>query len=193
MRVFPYAVLVVVAGCATVHPPEVTPPPLPLLPSSAVEEAPAPALPLEERGLLMDSEPRWPAENEIHVIKKAVKRATVTPALVGFDRGMLVYPYRPYAVYRVKVPFRGSLHIQLQPGEEIRLVGGLRPEDWFVQREDAPTTLEASHLALTPKEAHLEGRMMLVTSKGVYYLDVRSDESTGLYGVSWRHPPNVAR
>jgi type IV secretory pathway VirB9-like protein len=189
--------IILMAGCTTVQPPAHTPPPLPLLAEPVVEEAPAQELPAAERNLLMDSEPYWPAENPVTVVAKAAKRATVTPSSVGFERGMLVYPYRPYSVYRVDVPFRGSLHIQLQPGESIRLVAGLRKEEWMIQRDDAATSLEASHLAVTATEANLQGRLMIVTSttstERVYYLDVHSQESQGLYGVSWRHPPKVSR
>jgi type IV secretory pathway VirB9-like protein len=185
--------LLLLSSCATVPPPEHTTPPLPLLPAPAVESVQTPELPVADRELLLNSEPFWPKANPVEVTAKATKRATVTPASVGFKRGMLVYPYRPYAVYRVDVPFRGSLHIQLQPGEDIRLVGGLRAEEWIVQREDSLTSLEPSHLAVTAKEANLQGRMILVTSKGSYYLEVHSQETVGLYGVSWQHPPTVTR
>lgn len=180
--------ILLVVGCASVTPPPLLVPPLPLLQDPAPEPVVEPVLPSSERNHLIDSEPLWLEENPVTVAMKAAKRATMSPSSVGFERGMLVYPYYPYAVYRVDVPLRGSLHVQLQPGEEIRVVGGLRPTDWHVQRDDAQTSLEASHLTVTPQEANLQGRMILLTSKGVYYLDVRSHETYGLYGVSWRHP-----
>ena len=58
------------------------------------------------------------------VVAKAAKLARMKPALAGFDRGMLVYPYRPYSIYWASVPLWGALHIQLQLGEEIRVVAG---------------------------------------------------------------------
>lgn len=190
-------VVLLLVGCATVPPEPMAPPPLPLLqePPPVVEQTPQ--LPAEDRSRLLDSEPHWPTENPVQVAAKAAKRATLMPASVGFNRGMLVYPYYPYAVYRVDVPIGGSLHVQLQRGEEIRLVDGLRDVHWRIQRDDARSALEESHLSVTPQEANVHGRMTLITAHGleqrVYYLDVHSHETHGLYGVSWRHPGKSIR
>jgi type IV secretory pathway VirB9-like protein len=183
--------LIVIFGCETVAPPPPPVPPLPLLPPPAVE-APPPELPREDRVAMLDSEPAWVQEDPLKVERQAAKRAMIKPSSVGFQRGMLVFPYRPYTIYWLDVSLRGSLHVELQPGEEIRLVSGLRPTDWTVQRDDASTKTEASHLSITPHETDLSGRMTLITSLGVYYLDLHSRESDGVYGVSWRHPRKAA-
>lgn len=189
--------LLVSAGCAYVEPPAAPIPALPLPPPAVVDEGPAPTIAAEEQVRLFDSEPPWPTEPTAQVVTKANRRATLSPAAQGFDRGMLVYPYRPYGVYLSDVSCEGSLHIQLQKGEAIRLVAGLQPEDWIVQREDAPTSLESSHLTVTPHRPDVHGRLTLVTAlageERIYYLKLKSHATHGLYGISWRHPPKVTR
>lgn len=184
-----FLVAVALVSCATVERPPLAIPSLPVDTGVLSEPvAPEPPLAAEERHVLLD-EPVWVEGPPLKVAVKAEKLAMLKPALAGFDRAMLVYPYRPYATYWADVPVRGSLHIQLQPGEVIRLVGGLRETDWIVQRDDAVTLLEVSHLLVTPQELNIEGRMTLVTSWGVYYVLLHSQETSGLYGLSWRHPP----
>lgn len=139
----------------------------------------------------MASEPEWPQENPIAAMQKARRTSTMSPVSSAFTRGEVVYPYREGAVYRIDVPFQGTTHLRLQPGEKILGGSGLRPTDWHVQRMDGKTPTEPSHLLLTPQAANVRGQMAVITSRGNYYLDVRSHETVGLTAVSWRHPAPV--
>lgn len=181
--------LVLCAGCQTIPPAPEPIPPLPLAVDDVpVQTAPAPPLSAEDRATLIDSEPRWVEGKPLEVTRKAARMALVKPAIQGFDRGMLVYPFRNYGVFWAAVPLFGSLHIQLQPGEMIRLVASLPESDWIVQRDDASSPLEVSHLVISPKKEHLQSKLTLITTMGVYYLELETQEATGLYGLSWKHP-----
>ena len=190
-----WLVMLMLVGCATVPPPAVEVPPLPVEVPAEVVAPSAPSLPAEDRAHLLSSEPHWVEGPPLQVSVKAAKLARMAPSLGGFDHGMLVYPYRPYAVYGpLLISVHGGLHVQLQPGEVIRLVGPPPESEWKVDRDDATTMRESSHLFIFPKgEPPMEGRLTLITSCCTYYLDLKSHEASGIYGVSWRHPGMAAR
>lgn len=184
--------LLLLSGCATLDVPEpITVPELPLLPQATVADVAEPEVPPAEMNRLMDSEPTWPEESSTRAIASAVRRATMGPASVGFQRGMLIYPYREGQIYRIDVPFVGGTHLAFPAGEEIKIDGGLREIDWFVQKSDAVDPQESSHIFLTPKRCPARGQYTVVTSKAAYYLAVQCHETHGLYGVTWRHPRTI--
>jgi type IV secretion system protein TrbG len=196
MRLLVLVVWMLLAGCATVPPvpPMVhvpDPPPVVVEPT-ALSPAP-PSLPAEEWERLMSSEPGWPPENPLTAITQATRRATLAPTAQAFVRGVLQFPYRPGAIYRIDVAVTGTTHLSFPAGERILVYGGLRPTDWFVQRVDGEGLQEASHLLITPQERQRRGRLTIVTSKGVYYLDLRSHEEVGVTGVIWHHPEAAVR
>jgi len=176
--------LLVLVGCATTHPP---PPPL-SLPMVAdvpvVEPLSPPPLPVPLAPPLNDA-PADPA----HVITRANAAALVQPTAADFVRSTVVFRYQPGAIYLLTLGAQEPLDIILQPGERLLIFssGDERFADQKAEDQDPV------HILMRASRSHLTTKVTMVTTKGFYYLKLRSRATEGLTSVMWRHPePPVA-
>lgn len=186
----PRAWLMVVLGSLTVGCAARLPAPVRVDPAPSTTTAPAPEPPTRVASVV-DHDAVPSGEPPLPAIREANRQALRAAQGQRFSHARLHYPYVPDRLYRVDTAVSFPTTLIFAPGEWVLEYVGLN-DDWIVKVVDVgEADTRASHVVLAAKHPKLHQGLTVITTRGAYFLDVRSHAHTGrqLTAVSWVHPP----
>ncbi len=192
---------VVLSGCTTFKPPQISyddPPPAPAVlqtePPKALRIVEVPKL-LPLPGQLKPL-PRQTSVPELGDPKKRVDLANaaarVQPTRRGYLNAVQVYPFAEGALYQVYSAPGQVTDIALQDGEQLVGSGPVAAGDtvrWIIgDTESGPATAKKVHILVKPTRPDLVTNLVINTDRRTYHLELRSTEKTYMASVSWIYP-----
>jgi type IV secretory pathway VirB9-like protein len=168
--------LLFILGCA--HKPAI-PPPL-QIPDAGVSAPQSMALPSSPEPIALPSQN---SGDPLGVIHRANRAALLQPTAEAFTRAIAVFPHREGTLYRIDTAVQQPTDLMLQPGERY-LSFAMGEKRWKYEVSEG---IDPVHLVLMPTRPGLSTRGILRTSLATYLLELRSNATTGLAAVSWKH------
>ncbi len=187
------AVALVLSGCATYSPPEITydddVPPLPAPPAPVVEQPPRP----------VHTPPGWTPSRggeaartpEARVVN-ANAAARVEPRREGYFNAIQVFPYSQGALYQIYAAPGQITNIALEPGEWLTGAGPIAAGDtarWIIgDTESGSGRNQRVHILVKPTRPDITTNLVINTDRRTYLLELRADEDTYMPSVAWSYP-----
>lgn len=123
------------------------------------------------------------------VIEEANERARRAPTPEGFSNATHVYDYMPGRLYQAWGAPNHLTSLVFSPGEEVISYGLGDTVRWLVEKTHSGAGADRhTLLVLEPRARGLHTTMVVTTSIGTYYVELKSYQHTYLASVSFRHP-----
>ena len=186
--------VLLVSGCATYRPPEITydadVPPLAAPPPVAVDTGPRP----------IHTPPAWtPARGgsasaptpEARVIN-ANAAARVEPRREGYYNAIQVFPFSEGALYQVYAAPGQITNIALEPAERLTGEGPIAAGDtarWIIGDTTSGAGRQARvHILVKPTRPDIATNLVISTNRRTYLVELRANEDAYMPAVSWAYP-----
>jgi type IV secretion system protein TrbG len=194
-------ITLVLAGCSTFKPPQISYDDPPAQPALLEPEPPKPVQvvelpkPLPLPGQLKPlspqrsaPEPRDPRQR----VDSANAAARVQPTRRGYINAVQVYPFAEGALYQVYAAPGQVTDIALQEGEQLAGSGPVAAGDtvrWIIGDTESGTAVAKKvHILVKPTRPELTTNLVINTDRRTYHLELRSTEKTYMASVSWIYP-----
>jgi type IV secretory pathway VirB9-like protein len=141
--------------------------------------------------MVADPVPEVSPKESRRAVSQAVHRSTVRPRASNMMRAVVVYDYLEGAVYEVTTKAQQPTVLVFTSPERAITAS---PNDWFLTEiylvGEEPN--QQSHVVIIPKGPDLEADLVIITTRAVYHLHVRSSEKDRMVAVRWKHQDTPA-
>lgn len=187
------AIAIVLSGCATYRPPEITydgdVPSLPTPPAPVVEQPPRP----------VHTPPDWTPSRGGEAARTPEARvvnanavARVEPRREGYFNAIQIFPYSQGALYQIYAAPGQITDIALEPGERLTGAGPIAAGDtarWIIgDTESGSGRTQRVHILVKPTRPDITTNLVINTDRRTYLIELRANEDTYMPSVSWSYP-----
>ena len=129
---------------------------------------------------------------EVLRIDAANRAAVREPERDAYINAVQVYPWSEGAIYRLYTAPERVSEIALQPGEALISVAAGDTVRWVIGDTTSGTgTGRRTHILVKPSAAGLETNLVITTDRRLYRIEVESNASSSMAGISWTYPQDA--
>ena len=122
-------------------------------------------------------------------VEAANRAALREPAGEDYRNAVQVYAFSPGALYRLYAAPGQVSDIALEPGEGLVSVAAGDTARWIIgDTVSGSGAGQRTHILVKPASAGLDTNLVIATDRRVYHVQLASNASTAMAGISWTYP-----